>query len=122
MKVKVYIAGPYTNVDVGTNVHNAMIAFDRLMDAGLVPFCPHWAHYQHIMSPRVYDEWLEYTMEWISICNCIVRLPGDSEGADREVELAKIMGLRVYHHIHDCIAAETIPMITHYDTEGGCGP
>lgn len=121
MRVKVYIAGPYSSGDVGENVHNAMLTADRILDAGLIPYCPHLWHYQHIMTPRPQSEWLGLVMEWISMCNCIIRMPGDSAGADLEVDYAKQCGLRVYHHLHDLLAAETIPAVPSYDCEGG-GP
>lgn len=120
MKVKCFISGPYSQGNINENVRNAMMTFDRLVDAGLAPFIPHLYHYQDIMSPRDYNTWLSLTIEWINVCNCLIRLPGDSAGADLEVEIAKQHGLRIYHHLHDCIAAESIPAIT-YDCEGG-GP
>lgn len=109
MKVKCYIAGPYSDGDVGQNVRNAMLTADRLMDAGIAPYCPHLSHYQHILNPRPYAEWMSLCFEWISTCNCLLRLPGDSAGSDLEVDYAKQCGLRIYYHLHDCIAAESIP-------------
>lgn len=109
MKVKVYIAGPYSGGNVGENVRNAMLTADRIMDAGLIPYCPHLSHFQHILNPRPYSEWMAICLEWISTCNCLLRLPGDSPGADAEVEYAKQCGLRVYYHLHDLLSSESIP-------------
>ena len=109
MKVKAYIAGPYSGPDVCENVRNAIMTSDLLIDAGLAPFCPHLMHYQNIITPRSYQEWMSQCFEWISVCNCLIRLPGDSPGADQEVDYAKQCGLRIYYHLHDCIAAESIP-------------
>ena len=44
----------------------------------------------------VYERWLEYDMEWLTACDALVRLPGESKGADREVARAKELGIEVY--------------------------
>ena len=46
-----------------------------------------------------YDFWLAYDMEWLKVCDCVLRLDGESPGADKEDELAKKLGIPVYYSI-----------------------
>lgn len=95
-KKKVYIAGPYTKGDVAVNVRTALEVANRLADAGFVPYVPHMTHFWHLVLPRPYKFWCDYDNEFLSCCDILLRIPGDSDGADREVKLAYKLGLRVY--------------------------
>lgn len=92
----VYIAGPYTKGDVAQNVRNAILAADRLAKAGYVPFIPHLTHFWHLLCPHEWEFWLEQDLHWLEACDCVLRLPGESIGADREVEHAQELGIPVY--------------------------
>lgn len=74
---RVYVAGPYTKGDQAINVANAIAAANKLVDAGFAPFCP------------------------------LLRLPGESTGADDEVIHAQRLGITVYHDIDELIRAES---------------
>lgn len=100
-KIKVYIASPYTLGDVGENVKVQIDAADYLMDNGFAPYTPLLAHFQHIVHPRHYDDWLELCLEWLPMCDCIIRLPGESKGADIEVGIAKEKGIPVFYSLDE---------------------
>jgi len=102
---KVYIAGPYTKGDVAINVRNAIEAGDELLERGFVPFIPHLTHFWHMLFPKPYEKWLQYDNQWIGSCDCLLRLPGESNGADLEVEFARKRGVPVYTSIEDLILA-----------------
>jgi hypothetical protein len=38
-------------------------------------------------------------MEWLAVCDCVLRLPGESKGADAEVKFAQEIGKPVYYSI-----------------------
>lgn len=95
MGLKVYIAGPYTHGDPAVNVGAAMDMFHRLADGGHYPHCPHLSHFLHLRRPRDYEEWMTHDFEWLDVCDVLVRLPGKSPGADREVERANARGIPV---------------------------
>jgi len=40
-------------------------------------------------------------MEWITVCDCVLRLEGESPGADAEVVLAKKKGIPVFYSIDE---------------------
>lgn len=96
---KVYVAGPYTKPDPCVNTHNAIRAAEELWDAGFVPFVPHLTHLWHTVSPRPYEDWLAYDLHWLQGCDALLRLPGESSGADKEVAYARTRGIRVVHSI-----------------------
>lgn len=89
----VYVAGPYTKGDVAVNVRNAIEAANRLADDGWTPFVPHLTHFWHLVCPRPYEFWCELDNHFLQFCDLILRLPGESAGADREVKLAAQMGI-----------------------------
>ena len=99
MIARVYIAGPYTKGDVAVNVRNAYEAASRLADIGFAPFVPHATHFWHLLSPRPYEFWLELDSQFLPICAAVLRLPGESTGADKEVELARILGIPIFTEI-----------------------
>ena len=101
--IKVYIASAYTNGDVAVNVKAQIDAFAELMDAGFAPFAPLYFHFQHMAHPREYHKWLELDFEWIPVCDCLLRLPGESSGADKETQLAIKLGKPVFHSIQALI-------------------
>jgi len=94
-RLKVYIAGPYTKGDVAVNVANAIVVADELMTAGYTPYCPHLSHFQHLLEPRPYEDWIALDIEWVRVCDFVLRLPGESAGADGEVIEALKLGIPV---------------------------
>jgi len=100
---KVYVAGPYTKGDVAQNIRIAILAADRLSQAGLVPFIPHLTHFWHLLCPHEWEFWMEQSLAWVEVCDCLLRLPGESIGADREIERARQLGLSVYLSIESLI-------------------
>lgn len=99
MREKVYIAGPYTNGDVAVNVRAAIAAANDLADLGFAPFVPHFTHFWHMLFPRPYEFWLELDNQFLPHCDAILRLPGKSNGADKEVALAESLGIPVFYDI-----------------------
>jgi len=99
--IKVYIASPYTLGDVAVNVKLQLDTVDELMNKGFAPFAPLYSHFQHIAHPRPYQDWVKIDLEWVKVCDCLLRLDGESKGADGEVSYAKELGLPVFYSIDD---------------------
>lgn len=98
-KLRVYIASPYTLGDAAINVKKSMMAFDLLMDLGFSPYCPLTTHFLHIHSPRPYQDWIDHDLEWIPTCDIMLRLPGESSGADGEEKLMISLSKPVFYDI-----------------------
>jgi len=100
----VFISGPYSG-DVEENVRKALEAADSLMALGYVPYVPHLCHYWELKSHKSYEEWNCYFNKWLTICDYVLRLPGESSGADAEVKLANELGIRVVDSIDSLVIA-----------------
>lgn len=99
--IKVYIASPYTKGDVAVNVKLQLDTFDELANLGFLPFAPLYSHFQHMAHPRPYQDWLKIDLEWVLVCDCLLRLGGESSGADGEVEYAKRHDKPVFYSIDE---------------------
>ena len=108
--MRVYVAGPYTQGDVGENVHKAIKEAQRLIDNGHVPFVPHLYHLWHLIIPGPYQQWIALDLEWLKACHALVRLPGDSAGGDKEVAFALERGIKVYFGIDDFLLKNKAPV------------
>lgn len=95
-KFRIYIAGPYTKGDTEANVRSAIEAADAIMDSGHWPYVPHLAHFWHQQCPRDFEDWLSLDFHWLGLCSALVRLPGESSGADREVRFAQANNIPVF--------------------------
>ena len=100
------------------NVRRAIETADIVLLMTDVPFIPHLTHFWEIMSHHDYEEWLSYDKQWLLACDGLLRLSGDSPGADREEAWATNAGLKVWHGIDeytdDRLAAARGCSQTHY--------
>jgi nucleoside 2-deoxyribosyltransferase len=92
----IYLAGPMTKPDLITNARLAIEAGDRLINAGFVPYLPQTGLLWELHRPRSYESWMRLDFAWVERCDALVRLPGESPGADREVEHARRIGKPVW--------------------------
>ena len=92
----VYIAGPYTKGNVNDNVRNAVMTGDLAKQCGWVPFVPHLYHQWDMFSPHDYKYWMDLCFAWVVKCDLVIRLPGESSGADAECALARSKGIAVF--------------------------
>lgn len=107
-RLKVYIASPYTVGDVGVNVKRQIDTAHELLDKGFSPYAPLLAHFLHIARPRAYDEWVLLDDEWLEVCDAVLRLPGESKGADREVALAKELSIPIFTTIEALVSCKNV--------------
>lgn len=117
----VYIAGPISRGDLCHNINQANAAFRELALAGLSPLCPHWSCFSGgaLVAPtsgQVYAlasgtgngmshaEWLAVDLTFVERSDAVLRLPGESTGADLEVQHALALGIPVFTEVRDLIA------------------
>ena len=114
-KPVVYIASPYTKGDVAMNTHFQCRIFDQLLsDEKVLPVAPLWSHFQHLLFPRPYEDWIRYDQAMLGLYDCCLRLSAslptqdyrqsDSSGADAEVESFNKQGKPVFFSIADLYA------------------
>lgn len=85
---RIFVSGPYTKGDTQQNVKFSMDITNDLINLGFAPYCPHLTHFLHLNQFQPYEKWLEIDLEYLKICDAILRLPGESKGADLEVSFA----------------------------------
>ena len=98
---RIYVAGPYSQGDMDANVNLAIAYGHNILDMGLSPFVPHLAHYMHLIKRRDYEDWMNWDLTWLEKCDALIRIPGPSPGADREVTRAHELGIPVFGSLTD---------------------
>lgn len=101
--LKVYIAGPYSG-EQADHVHQAALVWFAVIHAGHEAFVPHCWHLVHLIRPMPYEFWMARCLAWLEACDCLLRMPGQSPGADREVERAKQLGMPVFFGLEAFLA------------------
>ena len=96
-KPLVYIASPYRLGNKARNVRRQVDAAHRLMRMGYAAWPPLLNHYIDIVHRHGEGEWLEQDMVLLRRCDALLRLPGESRGADLEVSMAGEWGIPVAH-------------------------
>lgn len=92
---RIYVAGPYTS-DPEACTAEAIRVGNIILDAGHAPFVPHLAHYwETLHGERSYEDWMRLDLAWLRAAHGVLRIPGSSSGADREVELANTLAIPV---------------------------
>lgn len=106
-KIRVYIAGPYSQGNVGENVRAAILHADMLKEEFPGPevqvYVPHLNHLWHLIHPHDYQYWLSMDFAWLMQCTHMLRLPGDSPGADDEEIVAGTQGIPVFHNFGEAV-------------------
>lgn len=101
---KIFISGPYTKGDVAQNVKHSMDIANALINGGFAPYCPHLTHFLHMNAYQEYEIWLKLDLVYLEICDGLLRLDGESGGADKEVEFAHQLKIPVFYSIAELIA------------------
>ena len=107
MKKLVYVAGPLMSFGVqATNVRKGALAALALMRAGIDAFCPHFSWFADLFedSPPDYERWISLDFNVLGRCDALLRLPGRSPGADREVAFARERGIPVFDTVEEVIS------------------
>jgi hypothetical protein len=104
---RVYVAGPINGSGRQfDNLRRALDAGTELMELGLDPFIPHlnllWSFAQgaEVDVPR----WQAWDDNWLSACDALYRLPGESPGSDHEDALARRLGIPVFYTLSSVVA------------------
>ncbi len=99
--IVVYIASAYTVGDVAVNVKVQIDTADKLISLGYCPIVPLLTHFQHLVHPRPYEDWVKIDNELVLRSDVILRIPSESKGADAEVALAESNRIPVVYSIEE---------------------
>ena len=99
----VYIAGPVTLGNWMHNLRQAVDAGEAVSIAGFLPIIPQYTMLSEYAHPNHSYQFYLYrmTLPLIKKCDFLIRTPGESKGADAEVEYAKTIGVPVYYSVEE---------------------
>lgn len=105
VRTVVYVSGPYSRPNPNHNTKKAIEVADELLARGFCPIVPHLSHLWDTLSPKSWQDWLDYDLSLIRSAgvDAMLRLPGESAGADLETALAAELGIPVFHEIPDLV-------------------
>lgn len=113
----IYIASPYSSyADKQAAVDAQMAAFATLRDLGHETIAPLLSHYIDQRHPASYARWLQWCLAMVAVSDVVLRLPGDSDGADREVAEARRLGKPVVYGIDGFVSPGTYYEVTGIDS------
>lgn len=119
MKARIYIAAPIVGAGEGLleSLREAFLTAHELLDLGYAPFCPHLAAHLHLLRPRDREDWLAWGIEWVRACHGLLRLPGESEGVEAEVQEAHAAAIPVFETLDQVeLYFRTVSEIPHHRT------
>lgn len=119
--LRIYIAGPYCPHNVSLhdaarvtqhNVDKAIEIANALIKKGHYPFVPHLSHYIHIHYSSTGDfqeEWyykydISFLKHWANAFFYLFPSPG----ADKELKIAKELGLKIFYNLMEVPECDTI--------------
>lgn len=97
-RLRVYVAGPMLGSgNPYVNIHRGLEISMTILDRGMAPYIPHLtAILEMTQGERSRDTWLELDKAFLLACDAMLRLPGESPGADQEVVWAVAANIPVF--------------------------
>lgn len=99
---RVYVAGPITGSDdMKKDIHKACVVTQRLVESGFAVYTPQLSVFLEFVIGKTLDwgTWLEQDKPWVLASDLVLRLPGESAGADLEVAWAEEAGIPVFYSL-----------------------
>lgn len=110
-EIYVYVASPYTNGWMPSNIKRQFRIGEKLLILGVTPFVPLIYHFLDLYTNFSEKEWLKFDISWLRKCDAVIRIkPLDendveipSPGADGEEAEANKLGIPVFYSISEFI-------------------
>ena len=106
--IRVYVAGAYSDdnaLGVLHNIRKGLRLSTEVMLRGFAPYCP-WLDHQFIFALREDEKifvptFQEASLSWLECCDAMILVPGyeNSKGTAREIEVAKTIGIPIFHDL-----------------------
>lgn len=97
--MRIFVSGPYTQGDPVVNTRNAILCGEEILKLGHSPYIPHLTHLWHFLCPGPLEQWYKHDLEWLVLCDGVIRLPGHSLGADKECLVATQVDIPIFYGI-----------------------
>ncbi len=104
MRKRIYISGPLTSSgNERENVDAAIVVTRQLIEAGFAPFCPHLSLQVDPTAEYSHATWMQVDLPWVDVSDAMIRLPGESVGADIEEAHAATIGVPVFRSVAELV-------------------
>lgn len=103
MSKMVFISAPYTHPDPIENTRIVCEVWHKLRKCGFIPFAPHLSMLLQFHKPMDIQFWYDYDIEVMKRCDIVLRLQGESVGADNEVRIATNIGVPVFTSVDELV-------------------
>jgi uncharacterized protein YbaR (Trm112 family) len=105
--MRVYISAPLNTGNMIANIRRACIVAKQLISMGHSPYVPHLFPFLDLFADKDYETWMRVVMEYLGVCDAMIRLDGESPGADREERFAQEKHIPVYLGIKSFLCSRT---------------
>lgn len=100
-----YIAGPFSQGNTDANVRRAINAAAELDLHGIFSIVPHRNRLDELLGhERPYARWLAEDLDILVRCDAVLRIEGESPGADCECDTAEAAGIPVFTDVGALVA------------------
>lgn len=100
----VYIAGPYSDDPVG-GTRRAIDVAERLDETGIITaYVPHLNLLWDFAHSHTNEFWYDFDLCFLNRADALLRIPGLSPGADKELEFATDHDIECFYEIGELIA------------------
>jgi hypothetical protein len=105
MRTVVYLSGPITLGNPQENFAQAARAQEFLMDCGFAVINPMLTMGlpEGLLKHLTHDDWMENDLPIVQKVDAVLRLPGESRGADTEVAFAQENEIPVFYDLRALI-------------------
>ena len=98
-RIVVYLATPMRKGDWRANIVNASLIAADLMEMGFSVINPVGSWLPDLVAPLTIDQWLANDYGLIEASDCVYRVEGVSEGADKECYHAQQNGIPIFYDL-----------------------
>jgi len=74
-----------------------------LIDAGFAPFCTHLSWYLDQAGEIDHATWMEVDLPWVEVSDAVLRLSGESDGAEIETVRARSLGIPIFRGVAEIV-------------------
>lgn len=100
-KLLVYTAGPISKGNPLKHFREAIHVAETLIEKGYALYVPQLSIFWDMLIPHAHDWWIEYDYPILARCDVLLRLPGESVGADMEVKFCQDHNIPVVYSINE---------------------
>jgi len=101
IKKYIYIAHPITIGQPDRNMRNMIDACEEVWKLGCFAYGAFLNIMWEVVYPKTEGEYLKHDIAWMKKCDIAWRIPGESKGADKEIDKAIKAGIPIVYSLKE---------------------